>query len=72
MAQATLPLLIEPCDLTLPIDARTTRLVDLCSSEQYPATFQVPFTWPLRAPPLPPRARVHSRAWPSCRRCLPS
>ncbi|WP_425055812.1 rhodanese-like domain-containing protein [Pseudomonas abyssi] len=35
MALATLPLLIEPCDLTLPIDARTTRLVDLCGSEQY-------------------------------------
>ena len=35
MAQATLPLLIEPRDLTLPIDARTTRLVDLCSSDQY-------------------------------------
>ncbi|UJJ30843.1 rhodanese-like domain-containing protein [Halopseudomonas maritima] len=35
MAQATLPLLIEPRDLALPIDARSTRLVDLCSTDQY-------------------------------------
>ena len=58
MAQATLPLLIEPRDLTLPIDARTTRLVDLCSSDQYLAG-HIP-------------GAVHLRVWQSCRQFLPS
>lgn len=37
MAPSQLPLLIEPADLTLPLDAEHFRLVDLCSADQYQA-----------------------------------
>ena len=37
MASLTLPLLIEPAELPLPLNSEQVRLVDLCSTAQYQA-----------------------------------